>query len=120
MCDMANGLTYGISFPFRQSEKGNYLNLTDDSDEEIRTSLLHLILTKRGSRYYLPDFGTNIYSFIFDPLDGQTFDAIKDDIKTRKYFRKRSQVNSSLEKPETLAEWIVIVQPFYPLPYASQ
>jgi phage baseplate assembly protein W len=80
---MANGLTYGISFPFRQSEKGNYLNLTDDSDEEIRTSLLHLILTKRGSRYYLPDFGTNIYSFIFDPLDGQTFDAIKDDIKTQ-------------------------------------
>jgi hypothetical protein len=56
----------------------------------------------------------------FDFVTGHTIVAIKDDIKTRKYFRKRSQVNSSLEKPETLAEWIVIVQPFYPLPYASQ
>jgi phage baseplate assembly protein W len=40
-----------------------------------------LILTRKGSRYYLPDFGTKIYEFIFEPLDGVTFESIKDDIR---------------------------------------
>ena len=78
---MADGRTYGISFPFRQSNVGDYLLLTQQSDEEIRTDLLHLILTRKGSRYYLPDFGTRIYEFIFEPLDGVTFESIKDDIR---------------------------------------
>jgi phage baseplate assembly protein W len=78
---MANGITYGLSFPFRQSVKGDYVQLTDTSDDEIRTDLLHLILTKKGSRYYLPDFGTRIYEFIFEPLDGETFDGIRSDIE---------------------------------------
>jgi phage baseplate assembly protein W len=42
---------------------------------------LHLILTRRGSRYYLPDFGTRIYEFIFEPLDGETFESIKVEIE---------------------------------------
>jgi phage baseplate assembly protein W len=78
---MANGITYGINFPFRQSEKGFYLSLSEESSEEIRSNLLHLILTRKGSRYYLPDFGTRIYEFIFEPLDGETFDSIRTDIE---------------------------------------
>lgn len=78
---MANGITFGINFPFLQSVEGNYVKLTQTSDEEIRSSLLHLILTRRGSRYYLPDFGTRIFEFIFDPLDGATFESIKSEIE---------------------------------------
>jgi phage baseplate assembly protein W len=78
---MANGTTYGIVFPLRDSAKGNYFSLTELSSEEIRSNLLHLILTRRGSRYYLPDFGTRIYEFIFDPLDGQTFESLKAEIE---------------------------------------
>lgn len=78
---MADGITYGIDFPFRQSAKGNYLSLTETANDEIRANLLHLILTRKGSRYFLPDFGTRIYEFIFDPLDGVTFDGIKSDIE---------------------------------------
>ena len=78
---MADGITYGINFPFRQSEKGFYLSLSEESSEEIRSNLLHLILTKKGSRYYLPDFGTRIYEYIFEPLDGETFDSIRTDIE---------------------------------------
>jgi phage baseplate assembly protein W len=40
-----------------------------------------LILTRKGSRYYLPTFGTRIYEFIFEPFDGLTFDAIEADIR---------------------------------------
>ena len=77
---MANGKTYGINFPFQDSKDGKYLSLSQTTDEEIRTDQLHLILTRKGSRYYLPDFGTRIYEFIFEPMDGTTFEGIKTDI----------------------------------------
>ena len=78
---MANGITYGINFPFIQSEKGNYLKLTETTDEEIRANLVHLLLTRRGSRYFLPDFGTRLYEYIFEPLDGPTFNQIEAEIR---------------------------------------
>jgi phage baseplate assembly protein W len=78
---MANGKTYGVTFPFRDSFDGKYLDLTDYEDEEIRTDLIHLLLTRKGSRYFLPDFGTRLYEFIFEPLDGPTFNQIEAEIR---------------------------------------
>ena len=76
------------------------LALTKNCRREIRTDLLHLILTRKGSRYYLPDFGTRIYEFIFEPMDGPTFDAIKSDIQTSvdKYI-PNLQINDILYHP---------------------
>ncbi len=78
---MADGITYGIIFPFRQSVTGKYLALSEETDEEIRSNLVHLLLTRKGTRYYLPDFGTRLYEYIFEPLDGETFDSIKTEIQ---------------------------------------
>jgi phage baseplate assembly protein W len=78
---MANGKTYGINFPFRDSFDGKYLDLSDTSNEEIRTDLIHLLLTRKGARYFLPDFGTRLYEYIFEPLDGPTFSDIESEIR---------------------------------------
>jgi phage baseplate assembly protein W len=78
---MANGKTYGIIFPFRDSLKGDYLALSETPESEIRSNLIHLLLTRKGSRYFLPDFGTRLYEYIFEPLDGPTFDAIRAEIQ---------------------------------------
>ena len=78
---MANGKTYGLSFPFVDSFDGKYLDLTDYAAEEIRSNLIHLLLTRKGSRYYLPDFGTRLYEYIFEPLDGPTFSEIESEIR---------------------------------------
>lgn len=78
---MSDGITYGINFPFRDSRKGYYLELTENENAQIRSSLLHLLLTRKGSRYYLPDFGTRLYEFIFEPFDGLTFQSIETDIR---------------------------------------
>jgi phage baseplate assembly protein W len=79
--DMANGTTYGLTFPFRDSFDGKYLDLSDYSEQEIRNNLVHLLLTRKGTRYYLPDFGTRLYEFIFEPLDGPTFSEIESEIR---------------------------------------
>jgi phage baseplate assembly protein W len=78
---MAEGITYGLEFPFVDSTQGDYLALTETQFQQIRSDLLHLILTRRGSRYFLPTFGTRLYEYIFEPYDGLTFDAIEADIR---------------------------------------
>lgn len=78
---------YGVYFPFQDSAKGDFVRMTETAQEEIRSNLIHLILTRKGSRFMLPDFGTRLYDFIFEPLDGQTFASIEEDIREscRKY-----------------------------------
>jgi phage baseplate assembly protein W len=78
---MANGFTYGINFPFYDSEDGRYLYATQTTSSEIRSNLVHLLLTKKGTRYFLPDFGTRLYEYIFEPLDGPTFSEIETEIR---------------------------------------
>jgi len=77
---MANGISYGIGFPFFDSIEGKYLSTTKTTNDEVRTNLTHLLLTRKGSRYFLPDFGTRLYEYIFEPLDGPTFAQIESEI----------------------------------------
>lgn len=78
---MADGVTYGINFPFRDSRRGDYLELTELEAQQVKSDLIHLLLTRKGSRYFLPEFGTRLYEFLFEPFDGLTFDAIQSDIR---------------------------------------
>ena len=71
---------YGVAFPFSDSPSGYFLKTTNSPREEIKTNLIHLLLTRKGSRYFLPDFGTKLYQFIFEPIDETTFKAIEADI----------------------------------------
>ena len=56
---------------------------------------MHLILTKKGERFYLPEFGTNLLRYIFEPEDGLTLGMIEDEIKTSvsKYLPKLQITN---------------------------
>jgi phage baseplate assembly protein W len=73
--------TYGINFPFKDSQRGFYLDMTETSEKEIRANLIHLLLTRKGSRYLLPDFGTKLYEFIFDQNDPVTHNLIEEEIR---------------------------------------
>ena len=105
---MANGKTYGINFPFRDSFDGKYLDLSDTVNEEIRTDLIHLLLTRKGARYFLPDFGTRLYEYIFEPLDGPTFNEIEGEIRDsiEKYIPNLTindiRINASTDEEGTL------------------
>lgn len=98
---MANGKTYGLTFPFVDSFDGKYLDLSDYPAEEIRSNLIHLLLTRKGSRYFLPDFGTRLYEYIFEPLDGPTFQNIESEIRdsVEKYMPQLQLTNISITAP---------------------
>jgi phage baseplate assembly protein W len=79
--------TYGIDYPFRDSQIGNYVQMTSTPEREVRADLIHLLLTRKGSRYFLPDFGTRLYEYIFEQNDVVSFNHIEDEIRegVRKY-----------------------------------
>lgn len=92
---MANGVTYGVNFPFVDSLTGDYISLSQTPDQEIRSSLLHLLLTRKGSRYYLPDFGTRIYEYIFDQNDMVSWTLIEEELReTIKKYIPNLDINS--------------------------
>lgn len=99
---MANGKTYGLTFPFVDSFDGKYLDLTDYTAEEIRSNLIHLLLTRKGSRYFLPDFGTRLLEYIFEPLDGPTFKSIETEIResVTKYMPQLQLTSVNITAPE--------------------
>jgi phage baseplate assembly protein W len=72
--------TFGMEFPFVFSDSGDYVGLTSVPESEVKAMLIHLLLTKKGARYFLPDFGTNIYQYIFEPLDDITLGKIEGEI----------------------------------------
>ena len=98
---MANGITYGINFPFRDSKRGDYLELTELESQEIKADLIHLLLTRKGSRYFLPDFGTGLLEYIFEPLDGPTFKNIESEIRdsVQKYMPQLQLTNINISAP---------------------
>lgn len=124
---MANGKTYGIAFPFNLSTRGTYLKLTETPDEEIRTDLIHLLLTRKGSRYFLPDFGTRLYEFIFEPMDNPTFTDIEGDIREscEKFLPQLKITNVSIKDASNIEETEVptqegnIVDKTYTIPKSS-
>ena len=79
--------TYGIDYPFRDSAIGNYVQMTGTPEREVRADLIHLLLTRKGSRYFLPDFGTRLYEFIFEQNDSVSHSQIEDEVRegVRKY-----------------------------------
>lgn len=78
--------TINIKFPFNDSVKGFFLDMTEDDNAAIKSNLMHLLMTAKGERYYLPQFGTDLRKHIFEPNDSITQSEIKqsinEDIKT--------------------------------------
>jgi phage baseplate assembly protein W len=49
----------------------------------ILNSWNNILLTPLGSYLYDPDYGSNIYKMIFEPVDSGTVEAIKREVETR-------------------------------------
>tara|TARA_R110000803_G_scaffold74903_3_gene139031 strand:+ start:8355 stop:8744 length:390 start_codon:yes stop_codon:yes gene_type:complete len=90
-----NGKFINIQFPFKDSNLGHYLKLNNEDAKAIKSDLMHLILTKKGERLYMPDFGTDLLKYIFDLNDEATKENIKRDInETVKKYLPNLTVNN--------------------------
>lgn len=91
-----------IAFPFRDDTLKNYfLQMNKNSYDAIKSDLLHLLLTTPGDRLYLPDFGTNLRQYLFEPNDNKVRDDIKTEIQTAvsKYIPNLTITTLTVDKP---------------------
>lgn len=72
--------TIGVSFPFQDSVDGDYLKLTKSASEEVKSNFVHLLMTTKGERYFLPEFGTNLRQYLFEPQSAETDEEIRKEI----------------------------------------
>jgi phage baseplate assembly protein W len=100
-----------INYPFKDSDKGFFLDLTSTDEKAIKADLMHLILTRKGQRLYNPGFGTDLMRFIFEPNDNLSLSQVKEEIKTvvKKYLPKL-QINDVTVDQSTESEYAAVIR----------
>lgn len=78
---MARESFININFPFFDSEKGYFLDMTKTNKRAIKSDLMHLLLTNKGERLYLPEFGTDLKKYLFEPNIVTVQANIRDEIQ---------------------------------------
>ena len=100
-----------INFPFKNSDKGFFLDLTDTDEKAIKSDLMHLLLTNKGERFYNPEFGTNLRKFIFEPNDNRTQSEIKTELnETIKKFIPNLTINGIKIESSEINEYLATVK----------
>lgn len=100
-----------INFPFKDSPKGFFLDLTKTDDRAIKSDLMHLIMTNKGERFYNPEFGTNLRRYIFEPNDNFTYSQIRDEIiDTVKKYIPNLKIDEVLIEQSPSNEYAAIIR----------
>ena len=72
---------FGIKFPFTSNnENGFFIDLNETIDEKVGSEIAHLILTPKGTRIMMPNFGTNLIKYLFNPNDNETWGDVEEEI----------------------------------------
>ena len=72
---------FDIKYPFTNDCIEKYeLDLNKSRKEMITSQILHLIFTPKGQRLRLPDYGTDLIRYIFEPNDKSTWENVKNEI----------------------------------------
>ncbi len=79
--------------------------VTDDllvkkEDAAVKQAILNLLLTQKGERIYDSEYGSDLKSHLFEPLDFGTAGSIKDNIsKTIDTYEPRVSIETLLVEP---------------------
>lgn len=80
--DLENDIAVGIALPFGKN-KGLF-SLSYTTEEQAVSNLKNLLLTRKGERLFQPEFGSSIYSLLFEQmtsdLSTQMDEQLRDDI----------------------------------------
>ena len=73
---------YGIKYPFTDNNvNGHFIDLNRTIEDKAASEILHVILTRKGTRIRKPNFGTDLTKFIFEPSDELTWSNVENEVK---------------------------------------
>lgn len=71
----------GITLPIKLGSNG-YFNSTVDVAEQVKSNLTNLLLTQKGERPFLPDFGCDLPLILFENISNDAIAEIDAAIQT--------------------------------------
>lgn len=84
-----------IKFPIEDDSVGNsFFKMNKTTKEAITSNMLFYFFTRRKTRYYRKDFGTNLLDFIFNPGDAITESDVVQSIKEVSRYVPNVHVNN--------------------------
>ena len=73
---------FDLKYPFTNDCMEKYeFDLNNNQRERVASDLLHLLFTPKGQRLRLPDCGTNLIQYIFEPNDESIWPEVKKEIQ---------------------------------------
>jgi phage baseplate assembly protein W len=88
-------VVYGLNYPLGYNKGTGGFFAKEGNVALIRDAVKQLLQTERGERVMLPNFGCNLRKYLFQPLDEQTFLAIREEIL---YSFKKYIVGATVKK----------------------
>ena len=76
---MANEVPVGIVLPYTRGEQDGFFKQTYSLLERAKTNLMFLLLTAKGERPMMPNYGSDLRAIIFDPNTQDFLDEIIED-----------------------------------------
>lgn len=74
--------------------------LVKKEDAAVKQAVLNILLTNKGERVYDAQYGSNVRTYLFEPLDFGTAGSIKDEIvRTLKRYEPRVTIQECLVEP---------------------
>lgn len=75
-------MSINIKFPLSDNKETNsFFKLNNTTKDALKSDLILLLTVRKGQRFYMPDYGTDLIKFIFEPDDILTAQSIEEDIK---------------------------------------
>jgi len=76
---LANEVPVGIVLPYTRGEQDGFFKQTYSLLERAKTNLMFLLLTAKGERPMMPNYGSDLRAIIFDPNTQDFLDEIIED-----------------------------------------
>ena len=74
--------------------------LVKKEDAAVKQAVLNILLTNKGERLYDAQYGSDVRTYLFEPLDFGTAGSIKDEIvRTLKRYEPRVTIQECLVEP---------------------
>ena len=72
---------FGIKYPFTTDGFQHFfVDANNSVKDKVRSQLMHIVFTPKGQRIRMPEFGTDLIKFIFEPNDQTTWEAVKNEV----------------------------------------
>jgi phage baseplate assembly protein W len=100
-----------ITFPFKNNDLGYFLGMNETNNQAVKSDLMHLLLTRKGERLYMPEFGTDLLKFIFSQNTEKNISDLKSEIKeTVKKFMPKLTINDVIIEMSELSDYAATVK----------